>query len=234
MTWRGYQKLVMLWGIVAVLLAGLACDDQLPSAFKKDNGAVMSEMDARACHYLSRPLSVADTIVVGNDTTYSTRNLHLAVSAIPLNLPLSQAWVNASDSLVEALFQVLIPDTTLLITNAAGSDTVFARYLNPSPGKPSYFFISWDLNEQNYDAYIEMELLQRDGNRVRLQSNQIDLATIAGCTQTAEIDGQPVALPKIRARLVYQLTEAQYLVRFYVSEPGTVGPFRLVILHNEL
>lgn len=233
MTWTGFQRIVCWWGSLTLLLAGLACEEQLPSAFRTEKRSSLSELDARACHYLSQPATVTDMVVVGNDTTYVSRNLHVAVAAMPLTMPLNQAWINAPDSLVAAQFQELVPDTTLLITNSAGSDTIFARYVNPSPGKECYFFISWDLNEQNYDAYIELELFQKDGSKARLLTARMDLATIAGCTQTAEIDGQPAALPKIRARLCYQLTAAQYLVRFYVSEPTTIGTFRLAILRNE-
>lgn len=233
MTSNGFQKIVLLTGSLIGLLAWLGCEKQLPSAFRTEKQAPVSDLDARACHYLTQPATRTDTVVVGGDTTYVTRILHVAVAGVRLSSPMRQAWVDASDSLVTATLPELVPDTTLLIQNAAASDTIFARYENPSVGKTTYFFISWDLDEQNYDAYIELDLFQKDGQKANLRSTQLDLATIAGCTQTAEIDGQPVALPKIRVRAGYQLTAAHYLVRFYLSEPMTIGTFRMAILHND-
>ena len=124
------------------------------------------------------------------------------------------------------------PEPVIPVLDTGGKPSIAIVYFENNSGgtATSYLFISWDLTEENLDAYIEPDLFNKNGERIKLISDQIDLATIAGCTEAVNIGGIDTAMPKIRARLVYELPSGQYLVKFYISEPASVGNFRLVIL----
>ena len=230
---ESYKKLIVLVGCILLLLVLIVCEKQLPQDLQKEDNYPISDFDAKACHYLTQDTTKTDTVVVGMDTTYVTKKQYVPVTGVHLDLPIANAWINASDSLINALFDTLVSDTTLLINNPSAADTIFALYDQlAGETKQTYFFISWDLNEENVDAYIEIDVFKKDGKKADLITTGIDLETVAGCTQTVEIGGQPVVLPKVRARFVYELPEKQYLVRFYISEPITVGTFRMAILQK--
>jgi hypothetical protein len=57
----------------------------------------------------------------------------------------------------------MLTDTTLIIYNPAEQSKCYAYYEN-SDGVTSkhYFYISWDLTEENLDAYIEPDLFNTD------------------------------------------------------------------------
>ena len=226
-----FKKLLIMMVCYLILLMTFNCEKQLPSEFQKKDYKNIADVDSRACFLLSRDSTRTDTLIVGSDTTFTTIRFYCPITAAYLEEPFDSIWANASDSLIQARFDTLLTDTTLIINNSAAQSKCYAYYEN-SDGTTSkkYFFISWDLTEENLDAYIEPDLFNKSGERMKLMSDQIDLATIAGCTEAVEIGGIDVAIPKIRARYVYELPPGKYLVKFYISEPETIGNFRLVIL----
>ncbi len=226
-----YKKLILLIISYLIILIAINCEKQLPSEFQKKDYKNVSEIDSRACLLLSRDSTRTDTIIVAGDTTFSTIRLYCPITAVSLTAPFDSLWVNASDSLIQTVFDTLLTDTTLIVNNLAGLSNCYAYYeINSTATSSSYLFISWDLNEDNVDAYIELDLFNSKGEPIQLISNSMAVETIAGCTEPVEIGGIDVTIPKIRARYVYELPPGKYLVRFYISEPATIGKFRLVIL----
>ncbi|MBC8181078.1 hypothetical protein H8E88_08140 [candidate division KSB1 bacterium] len=218
---------------ILLALALVVCEKQLPQELQKKNNYPISDFDGSACSFLSRDTTRTDTVVVGIDTTFITNRFYIPVTTVHLETSIENSWTNASDSIIQALYDIVITDTTMLLKNPTESDTAFVYYQEQSgSSNETVFFISWDLTEQNSDAYIEIDIFNKSGEKVQEQSNSMDLETIAGCTQAIEVGGQEVVLPKIRSRKSYELPEGQYLIRFYISEPTTVGTFRLVVLQN--
>jgi len=225
------KKLLIMISCYLIFLVAINCEKQLPSEFQEKDYKNISGIDSRACFLLSRDSTRTDTVIVGSDTTFSTIRYYCPITAAYLEAPVDSVWTNASDSLIQARFDTLLTDTTLIINNSAGLTNCYAYFENNSgTTATNYLFISWDLTEENLDAYIEPDLFNKSGEPMKLISDQIDLATIAGCTEAVAIGGIDMAMPKIRARLVYELPPGKYLVKFYISEPITVGNFRLVIL----
>ena len=226
-----FKKLLIMIVCYLIILMAIDCEKQLPSEFQEKDYKNISDIDHRACFLLSRDSTRTDTVIVGSDTTFSTIRYYCPITAAYLKEPFDSVWANASDSLIQARFDTLLTDTTLIINNSAEQSKCYAYYeISGGTTSKKYLFISWDLTEENLDAYIEPDLFNKNGERMKLISDQIDLATIAGCTEAVEIGGIDVAMPRIRARYVYELPPGKYLVKFYISEPATVGNFRLVIL----
>jgi len=218
---------------ILLALALVVCEKQLPQELQEENNYSISDFDGSACTFLSRDTTKTDTVVVGMDTTYSTNRFYIPITTVHPEESIENSWTNASDSLIKMLYDTVITDTTLLLKNPIESDTTFVYYQEQSGSSTeTNFFISWDLTEQNSDAYIEIDIFNKSGEKIQEISNSMDLETIAGCTQTVEVAGQEVVLPKIRSRKSYEIQDGQYLIRFYISEPTTVGTFRLVILQN--
>lgn len=226
-----YKKIIIMIISYLIILIAINCEKQLPSEFQKKDYKNVSEIDNRACLLLSRDSTRTDTVIAAGDTTFSTMRLYCPITAVSLKEPFDSLWVNASDSLIQAVFDTLATDTTLIIDNLAGLNKCYAYYeVNSVTASSSYLFISWDLNEDNVDAYIEPDLFNSKAERIQVISNSMAVETVAGCTEPVEIGGIDVAIPKIRARYVYELPPGKYLARFYISEPATVGKFRLAIL----
>jgi len=206
----------------------MACD--MPSAFQKDKDYPINETDERACSLLSRTLSKTDTLINGTDTTLTTTHFFVPIRAVPLPAPWQNYWVNASDSLLSVLFDTLLTDTTLLVTNSGLKDSCYAFFETIQPDGNTHFYISWDLTENNIESYIKITVFSRDGRLIPWQSDAIPLATIAGCTQSFISGALEQTVPKIRARYEYPLPQGKYLVLFTISEPAKIGNFRLVVL----
>jgi hypothetical protein len=128
------------------------------------------------------------------------------------------------------MFDTLQTDTTCVVKNSLLRETGFTLYHQYSNRSSTVvFFISWELNGENMNAYIDVDLFNRNGDKITLQSQAIDLETIAECSQSFESAGGLFTLPSIRARLTYSLPEGTYLVRCYFTKPETMENFRMVI-----
>lgn len=224
-------KRQIIWNLILIftmLSIFSGCD--LPATFQKDKDDTMSKTDQQACRLLSRPLSHTDTLINGNDTSFSTSNLYVPVVAAYLTGSFLDYWLNASDSLIDILYDTLLSDTTLLILNPGLEDTCYTFFEKGTEPSKTLFFISWDLNEDNIDAYLKIEIFASTGQKIQWQSDGLTQESVAGCTQVITVSGVDQTVPKIRARYVFQLPQGKYLVRFYISEPATVANFRVVIL----
>lgn len=220
----------ILFSLILLSLIVTSCENQLPQVYEDQADSQMNTIDNRACCLLSRELVKTDTMVVGIDTSYVTTRYYEPVTAVKPEASLNTIWVNAADSLIQALYDTLITDTTLLISNPDASDTAYC-YFSPLGGSAKkYLYLSWDLTEENVDAYIEITIFDKSGQKIHLTSGDMELTTIAGCTEKVVISGQDVTVPKIRARFTSTLTEDACLVRFYISEPANLQTFRMVIL----
>ncbi len=227
------KKIFTSFVFILLALALVVCEKQLPQELQGKNNYPISDFDGSACSFLSRDTTRTDTVVVGMDTTYNTNRFYIPITTVHLEASIENSWTNASDSLIQALYDTVITETTLLLKNPTESDTAFVFYQAQSgSSNETVFFTSWDLTEQNSDAYIEIDIFNKSGEKVQEQSNSMDMETIAGCTQTVEVGGQEVVLPKIRSRKSYEIPDGQYLIQFYISEPTSVGTFRLAILQN--
>jgi len=227
------KKIFTSFIFILFALALLVCEKQLPQELQEKSNYPISDFDGMACHFLSQDTTKTDTVIVGMDTSYVINRFYIPVTANHPEGTIENNWTNASDSLIQALYDNVITDTTLLLKNPTESDTVYVYYEEKSGStNETVFFTSWDLTEENSDAYIEILIFDKNGEKTQELSNSMDLETIAGCTQTVEVGGQEVVFPKIRIRKSYELPGGKYLIRFYISEPATVGMFRLVVLQN--
>jgi len=225
--WTLFYYLIIISINIIILWS---CENILPSDFQKDKDYDISNIDDKACSLLSKELSKTDTLISGADTTFSTTNYYLPITVAYLNQSIQESWINAPDTLINTLYDTLLRDTILLVKNPAVSDTGYVLYDQLAQKTNTNFYISWDLNEDNVDAYINIEIFAQNGENNKYISTGIKLESVAGCTQTIETGGVEQTFPKIRARYVYKLPTGLYLVRFYISEPNTVGNFRVVIL----
>lgn len=193
--------------LMSVLL--LACEGQLPQAYQKEDFD-MTALDSRAIRLLS-------------DSTVKS------ISAVSLAQPVSQLNIDSLFSM--GLFDTLVTDSTLLINYPQSADTSYACYVQVSTSGSIISYVTWDLTENNRNAYIDIDLFQKDGTFVTNKIPVMPLETMAGYTDTVRTtSGVDLILPKIRSRIVFQLANELYIARFVISESTVIGSFRLVIL----
>jgi hypothetical protein len=209
----------------------IGCAEFFSSDFDEDTDYSISEFDDYACSLLSRDLMRIDTLISGEDTTFTTTLFYEPVLLTPSGFSMADSWLNASDSMISATFDTMITDSLLVLFNPEALDTTYVLF-DYSSGSDSkvYVFITWELNEENLDAYINVDFISRTGSITRINTNRMDVETIAGCTQEIVVSGVDQTVPTIRARNEYKLDPDLYLARIYVSEPATVGNFRFLIL----
>ncbi|HCK99502.1 MAG TPA: hypothetical protein DHW42_05280 [Candidatus Marinimicrobia bacterium] len=228
------KRSILIVGFSLFFVVFTGCEKQLPHQYQ-DEDFVISDIDEKACYYLSCDLTVIDTVVTeGADTVYVERPVYVPITPVT-DLVVDSVWINASDSLINAMFDdTLIVDTTLLISNSEEADTSYAFYNHIAPNNEDYstvyFFISWDFTEQNMNSYIDIDIFQRDAKLVNAETTAIAPETIAGCTELVELMTGDEIVPKIKTRYVYKLAEGHYLVRFIISDPSVIGNFRMAIL----
>ncbi|MCD6441573.1 MAG: hypothetical protein J7L86_07320 [Candidatus Marinimicrobia bacterium] len=228
------KRNILIAGFCLSLFMFTGCEKQLPHQYQDEDFAI-SDIDEKACYYLSCDLTVIDTVVTeGSDTVYVERPVYVPITPVADSV-IAGAWSNASDSLINAMFDdILCVDTTLLINYLEPMDTSYAFYNHiASDNEDSsmvYFFISWEFTEQNMNSCVEIDIFQDDGELIKVENKDIAQETIAGCTQIVELTTGVEIVPKIKARYVYKLAGGPYLVRFLVSDPSVISNFRMAIL----
>jgi hypothetical protein len=139
--------------------------------------------------------------------------------------------MSADDAFIRDRLDTLVQDTTLLVENPAGEDTVYA-FFRHAAGAPAgaVFAVGWSLTRDNIDAFVEIDLFRKNGERVPVRSSAIAPEAVAACTQTVNLGDQVQTLPTVRGRFSYEWESGPLLVRFVLSEPATVGTFRVAVL----
>jgi len=225
------KHLIKLLYVYIVILLMTACDSFMPSDLKEQTRNRMSGPDKDACSYLLRELTTVDTVVTGPDTSYIVTNHFTPVFLTYLEGSIDSFWVNASDPQISALYDTMITDTINLVSNPDQQKTGYALYHQPSQKSSSVtFFISWELTQENLNAYIKIEVYAKNGQRIPLINNDIDIDNIAGCTQEVLISGIDEVYPKIRSRDQFEFEEGYYLIKFSISEAEKIENYRVVIL----
>ncbi len=223
-----YRKYIKLICYIFISFFIITCAEQFSSEFDTDKEFSISENDNDACLLLSDPL-LADTTVVGTDTTISYLN-YMPVSVANIDTTIEAVWVNAHDTLIQALFDTLLANTINSVENPGNNTISYALFQKENSGEENtYFYFSWDLTSQNLDAFITLDIFNKSGEKIRLQAEDIELETIAGCTENVELVGTEGVFPKIRARFQYNLPEDFFLLRFSNTAPAQMGNFRVVI-----
>ena len=227
MKYSMYQVVFKIIIVSVLVISFFACDEHIVTEFRTETDFTMSEFDAQACYMLSRDTVRVDTLINGPDTTVTETRQYLSVTLTEFSV---QEWVDASDSLVNALFDTLLTDTTCVVRNPEVLETGYTLY-EQSPGRSStlVIFVSWELDDLNRDTYINIDLFKKDGSKLTLQTQAMDLETIAGCSQTFESGSGLVTLPSIRSRLTFSVPEGTYLVKCYFTKPESMDNFRMVI-----
>jgi hypothetical protein len=231
--YTSFWKLVL---VSIVIVSAVGCDSILPDEFKKKD-YTNSEIDQRACVLLSR-----DTITNAQGITTGYRVLGDSVLAWNLgrfrktiidSVTLADSTENRSilpyfDTLVDSLEQ-LSPDSVLLVRYPADQRVSFAVLkVLPGQSRDITIYASLQYNADNVNEYVDIQLLKRDTTFVPLVSDMPGEA-VSGGTLTITYQSAPWIIPIIKARNKYHVEEGVYLVRFSVTTPATVGPFKILI-----
>jgi len=221
---KRYNLLLILISIFVV-----SCADQFSSSFDDSKDYNISKIDADACMKLSRTLAAIDTIVALGDTSYVANDFILARAGYH-DTTLDAAWINAHDTLISSIYDTVYSDTINVVNNYLAKPKFYALYQTGINSKPEkLFYLSWDLASENVDSYFSIDIFDKFGSTVKLESDDIKIETVAGCTEVVTIGNEDQAIPKIRARLKYNLADGLYLIRFTNNSPKSVINFRVVV-----
>jgi hypothetical protein len=134
------------------------------------------------------------------------------VSVVSTNLTdLQTEWIDTLDA---SLFDTLSLAIAIAVAYPEdGSDTSYALFINDlsNAGPEELIFV---LND-----FIDLELIQKDGEVVPATSDIIPVETLAGCFN-------------IKARLLFTAGEGDYLVRIIRTDAARKDITRLAILQN--
>ncbi len=237
---------ILIAGIfLFALLRILGCESLLPEDYKEDNTITVPELDEIACGYLSRDPAVLDTIIVGTDTTTALR--YKALDATRLDGILVSGVIADSDSVIidtqfdslVTVMDTLISDTTLLISYPGDATCYLLYEYIPPAGQTSgtvHFYSSIIFNAENLHSYIKTEILTRKAAAITTTSiSQMDLETIAGCSEFVEIagTGEQYVVPKIRGRNSFILQQGAYLVRFTPTETSGLETLVVTVIEEQ-
>lgn len=193
-------------------------------------------------------LFIDDSVVVVYDTSFTYDTMYVAGTASILADLVDSVWVDSSESVIiraffdslSAALDTLLADTVMRISYPDEGDTIYAFYdhraiqaqvsIRGHESGDTYFFIGWNLTNKNKDGFIDVDLIRSDGSVVKEKTTIIPLETVAGCTGTLElVAGTKEIVSVIRIRPVFELDKAPYIVRFLISQPTEIGPFRVAI-----
>jgi hypothetical protein len=213
----------LLLGAVVFMIAG--CDSLLPDKFNEQEYTA-SAIDQRACFWL------ADTL----PRTIQTKILNT------LNTPGDTSWASLTDNqiifanfdyLIDTLQQQNLVQDTLIRIQYPANEKVSYAVLSVEAGETSkdlYLYTSLEYVEGNINEYITVQLVKSDTTLISSSTN-MEYETVSCCSDTLLIANQPEIVPIIRSRFLFQLDESSvYLVRFIVSRPEVVGPFKITLL----
>jgi hypothetical protein len=232
---------ILTVGLLLILLFS-QCDEFLPSDFEQEDFTATA-LDAGACQYFSGDFFRTDMVIADEDTSYVTVPLFnsLATSVFSDIIDTTQ-YVDATETQIigenfDALFSgmgVLLADTVNGITNPGSRDTCYLAYTHAGSQKDVGFYVGWkykwfeELDTDNIATFIDVDVFQSDATAMPKGENDITLEMLSECTQYYSRDDNHY--PRIKAKNVFQLNEANYLVRFILAEPEKIDTFRVAIL----
>lgn len=237
---------------ISLIILMTGCDEFLPDDYQ-DEDFTISDLDAKTCEYLSRDLFVTDTTfkdtivadTVRVDTIFNTYPVFIGMNTLFLDDFVDSTWINKSDSLIiSSLFdsicgatETLLVDTAIVVNYPEGADTSYIYY-NHSNSNTAHFFVGWSYTEQNINATVDIEIIQKQAKLITEKSTPFPIATIGGCDKSFIMDAETSREeihPVIRVRNSYDLNNGPYLIRIIVSKsPDVIDfPLRLAIVHDQ-
>jgi len=212
---------------ILLILLFTQCDEFLPNDFRQEDFQIV-DLDARACEYLSRDLFKLDSVTVDTITSYFTDTLAVFLSTSNLldiidttqfadSLDITDSLIISEkfDELIQKL-DPMIEDTTMSITNPNGQNVCYVSYTHTANNKTTYFYVGWkykwlaDLNTDNIDAFVDIDLINKDVGLVARATDNITLEMSSGCTQY--VAWRDNFFPTIKAKNAFTLEKGDYLV----------------------
>lgn len=236
------KKLMILAFCALLILALTRCNDFLPNDFQEED-FVATDLDASVCQYFSGNFFRTDTVIAGEDTSEVTVQLFnsLPTSVIADIVDTSQYPGAAEEQIIsenfDALFSgmgIMLTDTVNGITNPSGLDTCYLSYSHVGDKKNVGVYVGWkykwfeELGTDNVSTFIDVDLLKTDASAVAKNPNNISLELLSECAQYFSWDDN--YYPRIKAKNIFQVDNANYLVRFILAEPEKIDTFRVAIL----
>ena len=196
-----------------VLFVFLGCEAWLPTAYQEEE-FILEGSGKGACDFFA-----------------SDSGMVLQTVSFP-SAVMDSMWIDADQNLIDTTFSALLPDQVYRIKNEETQDTLYTIFSLPAgvETKEILIFITYELTAQNIETFVNLDLFEKNGKIVGPVYSDLSPETIAGCTQKVTIGGLDVRLPSIRTKYRTQLSESPVLIRFSMSEPESVGAFRIVIL----
>jgi hypothetical protein len=219
---KKYTYFLQLLLVVFIVLSGIRCDSILPEDFKTkeytiagiDNQACTMLLDTTGTNIYARTLASLKTIVD---------------SAALANGSENQVILQKFSALVDSLPQLV--EGSLMITYYATDQKNSYAVLKVLSGqaKDLYIYTSLFYNANNVNEYITVRLLKSDTTEVSY-SNDMPGETVSGGTQTIIVASDERIVPTIRSRDIVHVDEGVYIVRFTMSDPSTIGKFKIALL----
>jgi hypothetical protein len=215
---KKYTSFLEFLLIVIIVMIGIGCDSILPEDFKKKDFAI-AEIDGRACTILSdtvgtkiAPLSLAsfaDSATLANNT--ENKIILSNFSVITAGLP-------------------LLVQESLMIVDSTGQKNTYAVLTIPQgQAKDLYIYTSLFYTAENVNEYVTIRLLKSDTTEVAF-SNDMAGEIVSGGTQTIIVQSQERIVPIVRSRDKVHVEAGTYLVRLTMSNPQTIGDYKITIL----
>jgi hypothetical protein len=221
----------ILWISVlsAVLLSGISCDSILPDEFDDSKKYNPSQSDVQACTILST--STVDSL--GNLTTFfqpfQIRSLTDIVDTASVSgLTENQIILSRFNQMADSVSSLSL-DAPLLVTypTTLNDEQRFAyAKITSQQSRDVSIYVSLVYTSSNIDEFIGIQLIRSDTSVVSFSEDMVG-ETISECSQV--INTRIVST--IRARYKLHLDQnVVYLVRFFINNPATIGPFKLLIM----
>jgi hypothetical protein len=222
-------SILILMSICCVYLL-IHCNQLIPEEFEVKDDIPIGPLADQACEYLSR-----DTTGGNYSFLQSMRMEDVADSVSMVNLTHNQIIHQSFNQLSGALDGITAQDLLIIDYEQSNGDTTYLAYHHTLAQSSMTFFITWEMTQDNKDAYIDIDIIPDDTILVKKVSN-ILAGTISGCIDTliylsseGEETGREV-VARIRSQFQFNLENSNYILRVINSAPHNVGPFRLVVL----
>lgn len=219
-----------------VSFTALSCDSLLPDDFDKDKKYNVQEIDDSACSLLSKVITdstgeIQSSVYIISSKTISSivdsaTQAALAEGSITENQVISSDYDALADSLEN--YNPFIRDSLMLIEYPVSQEVAYAVFnVSAVESKDIYIYTSLQFKQNNINENVSVRLIKRDTLTVSY-SDDMDTETISACSQSV---GTKV-VPTIKARYKLRVDEGTYLVKFKISNPASVGAFKIIILSS--